>query len=54
MEKAKRGEVMHGFTENYIRAELPYDVKLDNKIIRVKLGEFNDDKTALKATIIED
>lgn len=54
MEKAKRGEVMHGFTENYIRAELTYDVKLDNKIIRVKLGEFNDDKTALKATIIED
>lgn len=53
MEKAKRGEVMHGFTDNYIRVELPYDAKLDNKIIRVKLGDFNDDSTSLKGTIIE-
>lgn len=52
MEKAKKGEFMHGFTENYIRVELPFDSSLDNKIIRVRLGDFNEDKTSLKGDII--
>ena len=54
-EKAARGKAMHGFTENYVRVELPASQareEYDNQIIRVKLGYFNHDKTALKAEII--
>lgn len=54
-EKAPIGKVMHGFTRNYIRVELSAKEakeEYDNEIIRVKLGEFNHDKTALKAIII--
>lgn len=54
-EKAVRGKAMHGFTDNYIRVELsPAETKdeYDNKIVRVRLGDFNFDKTALKAEII--
>lgn len=54
-EKAPRGKAMHGFTENYVRVELPASQareEYDNQIIRVRLGDFNHDKTALKAEII--
>lgn len=54
-EKAPRGRAMHGFTRNYIRVELPPQesrAELDNQIVRVQLGEFNRDKTALSAYII--
>lgn len=54
-EKAARGKAMHGFTENYVRMELPASQareEYDNQLIRVKLGDFNHDKTALKAEII--
>lgn len=53
-EKATRGRAMHGFTRNYIRVELPPSEgndELDNQIIKVKLGGFNHDKTALKAIL---
>ncbi len=55
-EKAPRGRAMHGFTRNYIRVELSAQEAredYDNKIIRVSLGDFNRDKTALKATLID-
>ena len=54
-ERASRGKAMHGFTDNYIRVELsPRESKeeFDNQIIRVRLGDFNHDKTALRATIL--
>ena len=54
-EKATRGRAMHGFTKNYVRVELSAVDALpeyDNQLLRVKLGQFNHDKTALKATII--
>ena len=54
-EKSTRGRFMHGFTENYIRVELsPKDAKTeyDNQILRVRLGDFNHDKSALKAELI--
>lgn len=54
-EKAPRGKAMHGFTDNYIRVELPASsarIEYDNEIIRVKLGDFNHDGSALKAEII--
>ena len=54
-EKAVRGKAMHGFTKNYIRVELsPAQVKesYDNQIMRVQLGEFNFDKSALKIELL--
>lgn len=53
-EKAPRGKAMHGFTENYIRVELPPSLskpEYDNAILTVRLGGFNHDKTALLATL---
>lgn len=47
MEKSKAGAPMHGFTPNYIKVELPHDDSLDNRVITVRLGEFNADATAL-------
>ena len=54
-EKAPRGKAMHGFTKNYVRVELsPAQAKeeFDNQLIKVRLREFNHDKTALKAELI--
>ena len=52
MEKSKSGTPMHGFTDNYVRVELPYDLSLDNKLVRVRLGDFNEDGTALLGTLL--
>jgi threonylcarbamoyladenosine tRNA methylthiotransferase MtaB len=54
-EKATRGRAMHGFTKNYVRVELSAVDAVpehDNQLLCVKLGQFNHDKTALKATVI--
>lgn len=52
MEKAKAGTPMHGFTTNYIRVEIEGDNALDNQLVNVCLGDFNEDKTALNGTIL--
>ena len=52
MEKSKPGTPMHGFTDNYVRVELPYDISLDNQLVRVRMGDFNEDDTALMGTIL--
>ena len=54
-EKAPRGKAMHGFTKNYVRVELSPALakeEYDNQLIKVRLGDFNYDKTALKAEIL--
>lgn len=54
-EKASVGRAMHGFTSNYIRVELrpdEADDSLDNQIVRVRLGDFNRDGSALHAIIL--
>lgn len=54
LEKAQKGRAMHGFTRNYIRVELSASLakeEYDNEIINLHLGDFNHDKTALKAKI---
>lgn len=53
MEKSKPGTPMHGFTANYIRVEVGSDDALDNQIVRMQLGTFNDDKTALQGNILQ-
>ncbi|MCD8290413.1 MAG: tRNA (N(6)-L-threonylcarbamoyladenosine(37)-C(2))-methylthiotransferase MtaB [Prevotella sp.] len=53
-EKTTQGKAMHGFTKNYIRVELPPSAdnnSLDNQLVKVKLGGFNNSKTALKARL---
>ena len=52
MEKSKHGTPMHGFTDSYVRVELPYDLSLDNQLVRVRMGEFNEDGTALMGMIL--
>ena len=55
MEKAPKGKAMHGFTGNYVRVELPSDMardEYDNEILRVRMGDFNSDRTALQAVIL--
>ena len=51
-EKSRQGMPMHGFTDNYIRVELsPRQTSedYDKKLIKVVLGDFNHDRTSLKA-----
>jgi threonylcarbamoyladenosine tRNA methylthiotransferase MtaB len=52
VERATEGPVMHGFTDNYIRVEMERDDALDNRLVRVRLGDFNEAGDALRAVII--
>ena len=52
MEKSKVGTPMHGFTNNYVRVELPHDNSLDNQLLRVRMERFNDDGTALIGVVL--
>ncbi len=44
--------MMHGFTENYIRVQVPFEAKLVNQIRAVKLSALEDDMI-MKASIIQ-
>lgn len=46
-EKPRSGMPLGGFTENYIRVETVADKSLVNRLVRVRLGGFNEDKSAL-------
>lgn len=56
LEHSKTPGLMHGFTDNYIKVEIHVDddliPTLDNTIVQVKLGEWNEKKDALTSTII--
>ena len=46
---------MHGLAKNYVRVELSPALakeEYDNQLLRVRLGDFNHDKTALKAELL--
>jgi len=54
-EKSSNGKAMHGFTDNYVRVELPAsksNPELDNQICRVRLLGFNHNKTALRCELV--
>ena len=51
VEHTLHGEWMHGFTENYIKVELPYDERLSNEVRSVRLGGWNEDRSALKGEL---
>jgi len=46
-ENTRKGVMMHGFTENYIKVETPYNLSLINQTQRIRLGNWNNDNTAL-------
>lgn len=52
LEKPKPGAPMHGFTKNYIRVEVERNWALDNELVQVKLGGFNEEGTALAGEIL--
>ena len=52
LEKPKAGHPFHGFTDNYIKVEVADPLARDNALVRVRLGEYNEDGTALKAELI--
>lgn len=54
LEKSKNKQLMSGFTENYIKVEIPISEHMDNKIVRVKLGDFNEERSALCATLMNE
>ena len=47
-ESHHKGENMVGFTANYVKAERPFEKTLVNKVETVKLGDWNEDMTALR------
>lgn len=54
-ERSVRGKAMHGFTKNYVRVELsPRDAReeYDNQLMRVRLGDFSRDRSALNAILV--
>ena len=54
-ERSVRGKAMHGFTKNYVRGELsPRDAReeYDNQLMRVRLGDFSRDRSALNAILV--
>lgn len=46
-EHTEHDGVMYGFSENYVKVEVPYDEAKVNKVIDVTLGEFNGAGSAL-------
>lgn len=46
-EHTRKGGLMHGFTENYIKVEIPYQADRANRTCRVRLGGWNEQRTAL-------
>lgn len=57
LEHSKTPGVMHGFTDNYIKVELHIDKALtedlDNTIVQVLLGDWNDKADALLSKMVE-
>ena len=46
------GLAIHGYTDNYIRVGLPYQSALANRIVRVRLGEFDGEECG--ADVVDD
>lgn len=46
-EESKKGDTMHGFSDNYILVEVPNNHEMVNKITKVIPTQFNNDRSAL-------
>ncbi len=54
LERPKPGMPMHGFTPNYIRVRVPYDDRLDNHIVNVRLEKFSPEDDTLAGQIVSE
>lgn len=54
LEHSRKAHLMNGFTDNYIKVEVQVEFpkEMDGKIVSVRLGEWNKDKTALKGELV--
>lgn len=52
-EHTRKEGLMHGFTENYVKVEIPFNSSLGNQTRRVRLNGWNDRWDALTVTILE-
>jgi len=48
-EHTRRGNKMHGFTENYVKLYAVYDSTLINRVAEVVVGEYDEEQMAMKA-----
>lgn len=48
-EHTKRGDKMHGFTENYVKLYTHYDQSIVNKISDVIVGDYDEERMCMKA-----
>ena len=48
-EQTKRGDIMHGFTENYVKLYADYDLSLVNRIADVVVGCYDEEGMSMKA-----
>lgn len=51
LERSRKKGILSGFTDNYIKIEIPAAGLHDNELVRVRLGDFNEDHTALVASL---
>ncbi len=51
-EKGEKNNLIHGFSENYVRVEAPWRSDWENRSIRLILGDFNSDQSALQAIFL--
>jgi len=47
-EHTRKGKKMYGFTENYVRVEADYDSRMTNKIVKLRLKDYNKAESALQ------
>jgi len=50
-EHTRRGEKMHGFTENYIKLSTEFDPTLINRVTEVEVGAYDDGERTMKAIV---
>ncbi|NLX80013.1 MAG: tRNA (N(6)-L-threonylcarbamoyladenosine(37)-C(2))-methylthiotransferase MtaB [Proteiniphilum sp.] len=48
-ENSVRGEMMHGFTENYIKICAPFNPELINNVVDIVVGDYNEEEMAMNA-----
>lgn len=52
-EHTRRGNMMHGFTENYIKICAPFNPDIINEVVDIKVGDYNEEEMAMNAIFID-
>lgn len=51
-EHTQQTDFMHGFTENYIKVQIPFNEEMINQTVPVRLIEFTEDKSMIQGELI--